>query len=282
MNNSDRVRIAAISMARNDAFFIAKWIDYYGSLLGTANLFLLLDGHDQPMPPGHDGVNVIRVPHVEFSRAAGDRNRSRMVSHFARALFHRYDRVIAHDIDEYLVLDPLAGDSLTDYLGRNQSGRSLSALGLDVGQHPVNEKPVDPLKPFLSQRSFAHVSARYTKPVVANAPLTWGSGFHRIKGRDFRIDPNLFLFHFGMIDYKVAEEKQGDTKLHEAGWKGHLQRRYEIYDLIASREAIDGDSFFGKARLRQSLFRPLFALNKPGMLREKPVIRIPDRFRNIL
>lgn len=282
MKSHNSISIAAISMARNDSIFISKWIDYYGRELGTGNLFLLLDGLDQPLPRGYENLNVIRLPHRELPRAAGDRNRSRLVSHFARGLFHRYDTIIAHDIDEYLVVDPLTGSSLPEYLSRSRNCRSLSALGLDVGQHPVNEQPVDPTLPFLEQRSYAHVSARYTKPVVANAPLTWGSGFHRVKGRNFRIDPNLFLFHFGMVDYKVAEEKKGDSSLHKAGWTRHLERRNEIFNLITTREAADGDSFFREARRRQSLLRPLFALNKPGMLSEKPVIRIPERFRNIL
>jgi hypothetical protein len=282
MKGPDRKRIAAISMVRNDEFFIPKWIDYYGSQLGHENLFLLLDGHDQPLPHDHGTINMIRLPHQELGRAEGDRNRARLVSYFARALFLRYDLIIANDIDEFLVVDPDRHVTLSEYLQRPIRSASLSALGLDVGQHTGLESPVDPGRPFLEQRSYAHVSARYTKPVVAAAPLTWGSGFHRVKGRNFHIDPNLYLFHFGMVDYDQSRGKLDNQSLHNAGWTGHLDRRYQLFELIAKNEAVDGDDFFKKARRRQTLIRPLFALNKPGMLAEKPIIKIPARFRSVI
>ncbi|TVR72267.1 MAG: glycosyltransferase family 2 protein [Marinilabiliales bacterium] len=282
MTSCNQKKIGVISMARNDRFFVDKWIDYYGLQFGPENLFLILDGHDQPLPERHGSINVLRLPHRKFSRAQGDRNRARLVSHLARALFHRYDIIIAHDIDEFLVVDPNQDQTLAAYLQRPLRSASLSALGLDVGQHTGLEPPIDPERPFLEQRSYAHVSARYTKPVVAAIPLTWGSGFHRVKGRNFHIDPNLFLFHFGMVDHNISMNKTGDQSLLKAGWSGHLDRRNQLFDLISKKTAIDGDEFFRTARRRQSLFRPFFALNKPGMLSEKPVIKIPERFRTVL
>ena len=282
MANDSTKRIGVISMVRKDEFFIPKWINYYGAQFGYENLFLILDGHDQPFPGEHEKINVLRLPHQSLGRERGDRNRSKIISYLAKVLFYRYDIVIAHDIDEFLVIDPDKHLSLAGYLQRPVSSSSLSALGLDVGQHRELELPIDPNRPFLEQRSFAHVSARYTKPVVATAPLTWGSGFHRVRGKNFRIDPNLFLFHFGMVDYTRAIEKTNDLSLKDAGWSGHLDRRYLLFDLILKNKAIDGDEFFEKARRRESLIRPVFALNKPGMLHEKPIIKIPERFRSVV
>ena len=118
--------------------------------------------------------------------------------------------------------------------------------------------------------------------VVALEPLTWGSGVHRVKGRNFHIHPDLYLFHFGMVDYESSREKVDDRSLNEAGWTGHLKRRSALFDIITGSEALEGDDFFAEARRRQSLRRPLYALNKPGMLKEKPVIKIPGRFRSIV
>ena len=275
-------KIAVISMAREDDFFVSKWAAYYGKQLGMENLFLILDGSDQSVPEDCRIINVFRLPRLEQGRAKGDRNRARLVSHLARSLFHRYDVVIAHDIDECLVVDPSANISLGEYLQRERSCTSLSALGLDVGQHLEEEGPIDASRPFLEQRSYAHVSARYTKAVVALRPLTWGSGFHRVKGRNFRTDPNLYLFHFGVVDFDRYEQKKADRELLDSGWKGHMNRRHGLFDLILKREAMEGDAFFGRARRRQMLRRPLHALNKPGMLKEKPVIRIPERFRKLV
>jgi len=282
MSGNNRKKIGIVSMVRNDRFFIPKWIDYYGRQLGYENLYLILDGHDQAFPEGHDSINVIRIPRKKLNRDRGDRNRIDVISCFVKALFFRYDLIIAHDIDEILIADPAQNLTLADYLQRQVRSASLSALGLDVGQHLDLEQPIDPARPFLEQRSFAHVSARYTKAVVATRPLTWGAGFHRVRFKNFHIDPNLFLFHFGMVDYGISKAKMEDESLLHSGWQGHLDRRFELFDLITKKKPVDGDAFFKQARRRQSLFRPLFALNKPGMLIEKPVIRIPERFRSIV
>jgi hypothetical protein len=282
MHGNGNKTIGVISMARNDDFFIPKWISYYGRQFGYENLFLILDGLDQLLPGEHERINVIRLPHRTLRRARGDSNRSGLVSYIARALFYRYDVIIAHDIDEILVVDPKRQMSLADYLSKPIRHASLSALGLDVGQHREQEKAIDPGRLFLEQRSYAHVSARYTKPVVATTPVNWGSGFHRVRGRNFHIDPDLYLFHFGMVDYERSKAKMDDQTLRDAGWSAHFDRRHLIFDLIIKKKAVDGDEFFRKARRRESLFRSFFAWNKPGMLSERPIIRIPERFRSVI
>ncbi|MFN2395765.1 MAG: glycosyltransferase family 2 protein [Bacteroidales bacterium] len=281
MTTGNTKKIAAISMVRNDNFFVHKWIDYYGVLFGLQNLYLVIDGYDQPLPEKHELINIIQKEHIPMKRSKGDRYRARLISDIAKKLFNDYDMVIAHDIDEYLVVDPDCGKNLSEYLQKPVSISTLSALGLDVGQHP-EEVPIDPTQPFLQQRSYAHVSARYTKAIVAARPITWGSGYHRVKGKNFTIDPNLFLFHFGMVDMEMCKQKIDNSELKKSGWSGHFNRRFQLFNLIAKQKAIPGDEFFATARKRQSFFRPIFALNKPGMLKEKPVIKIPKRFQNII
>lgn len=41
--NMTTKRIAAITMARNDEFFLNRWIKYYGEQIGTENLYIYLD-----------------------------------------------------------------------------------------------------------------------------------------------------------------------------------------------------------------------------------------------
>ncbi len=282
MTKSPEKKIAAISMVRNDSFFTPKWIDYYGSQFGFKNLYLVLDGHDQPLPSKHEQINIIHKAHEPMGRAKGDRYRARLISGIAKDLFNEYSVVIAHDIDEFLVIDPAHEQSLAQYLQNDFNRSSLSALGLDVGQHLERESQIDASLPFLKQRKYAHVSARYTKAVVATKPVRWGSGFHRVKGKNFHIDPNLYLFHFGMVDYEMCKQKISDQELNKSGWSGHFNRRYQLFDLILKKKPISGNDFFGTARKRQTLFRPLFAINKPGMLKEKPVVEIPERFRDII
>ncbi len=271
-------------MARNDEFFVEKWIEYYGKQLGVQHLYLILDGADQVLPEKHESINVIIQDHVPLIRSQGDRYRSRLVSSIARDLMQKksYDIVIAHDIDEMLIIDPQTKLELNEYLSQKHGVASLSGLGLDVGQHLDNEQQLDHKKPFLQQRSYAHVSARYTKPAVAFRPVTWGSGFHRIKGRNFRIDSNLYLMHFGMVDAEMCRDRIQNSELISSGWENHFKRRFALFELIKHSKVKDGDRFFPIARWRQSWFRPFYAINKPGMLWEKPIVKIPERFRSVV
>lgn len=277
-------RIAAITTVRNDALFLPKWIAHYGAAFGPKNLFIFLDGHDQPRPDCAlaDQVNFIHLPHINQKRAKADRRRARIMSDLARALFRCFDIVLATDVDEFLLVDPKVGLGLADYLAQIKGKASVSGLGLDVGQHLKNEAPLDPARPFLDQRSFAHVSARYTKPNTIFRPLTWGSGMHRIKGRNFHIDPNLYLLHFGMVDYQRATGKTLDQTRLDAGWKAHLERRERLFSIITEATPLDGDDFFAEARHRQTRRRALLAWNKPALLKGEPVIEIPTRFRGLV
>lgn len=275
-------RIAAITTVRNDIVFLEKWVQYYGSELGIKNLYVFIDGHDQPKPECLNEVNTIFLPHLPLKREQADSRRSRVMSDMARGLFRYFDAVIVTDVDEFLIVDPNVNLSLTEYLAQTDARVSLSGLGMDVGQHLELEPALDRSRPFLDQRKFAHLSSRYTKPSVAFKPVTWGSGMHRIKGRNFHIDPNLFLFHFGMVDYELSTGKTSDKDRLETGWSKHLSRREALFKIIAESSPIAGDKYFAEARQRQTRRRPLYALNKPGMILGNPVVEIPVRFRGIV
>ena len=282
-NNATSIKkIAAITTVRNDDMFLERWIRYYGDALGMKNLYVFLDGHDQPIPEAAQGVNTLYLPYMPRKRVPAMRRRAQVMSFLARGLFKYYDGVIVTDVDEFLVVDPKCGVPLNEYLSSSQARSSLSGLGLDVGQHIELEGRLDLSRPFLEQRAFAHLSSRYTKPSVSFAPVTWGSGMHRVKGKNFHIDPNLFLFHFGMVDYELATGKTADGDRISTGWSNHLSRRERLFKIIAESEPIDGDGYFPKARKYQTWHRPIYAWNKPAMIPNNPVVRIPQRFAGII
>ncbi len=275
-------RICALTTVRNDPIFLTKWIDYYGSAFGRENLFVILDGHDQERPENTDRVNFLRLPHIPLERNAGDRRRARTMSKIAAGLYHYFDIAIATDVDEFIVVDPKIGLDLTSYLNSRKLPSSLSALGLDVGRHLPSEEPLDINRPFLEQRKFALVSSQYTKPCITTRPLVWGAGMHRIKGRNFRIDPNLFLFHLGLIDHAPATGKMLDRELLHPSWDTHRSRRDKLFRILSDADPLDGDAYFPQARRYQTWHRPLHALNRPGRIPSNPVVSIPERFRNLL
>jgi len=274
--------VAAISMYRNAPLFVDKWISFYAEQLGHENLYLFVDGLDQPLPKEAEKIHCFQIPHKSFSRAKGDRFRAKKISTFAQSLFPKYSAVIAMDIDEFLVVDPKLGLGLKAYLQQQIATTSCSALGLDVGQHPQGEKPIDLKKPFLSQRRFAQISDRYTKAVVIFEPLEWGSGFHRVKGKDFVIDSNLFLFHFGLVDYTTAANKSKDKELNQSGWKGHFNRRMGLYEALEEETPQDADPLFLTATKYFTKNRRWLAWNKPATLKGPSVIKIPKRFEKIV
>lgn len=271
-------KIAAITMARNDDFFLSRWIEYYGTQFGTENLYIYLDGLDQNIPENAGNAHITKLPHTDMSRSAGDKYRIEKISTLANKLLKTYDIIIGCDADEFLIVDPKINMSLHEYLSQKKINTTLSGLGLDVGQHLIQETSLDTSKPFLEQRGFALLSTRYTKPVVINRPVTWGSGFHRIKGHNFHIDKNLYLLHFGAIDMDMLiakAAKRGED------WVNHLKRRGNGTINDVTHRPARGESAMRFARLIQTYIRAPYAINKPNMLGAKIVVKIPKRFKKI-
>ena len=273
MNNK---RIAAITMARNDEFFLRRWIEYYGARFGVENLYIILDGLDQTEPQNAERANIIKLPHTDMSRTDGDKYRIGKISDLANELFKSYDIVIGCDTDEFLIVDPNTRASLAEYLSELNIKTSVSGLGLDIGQHMKREKKLNTKRPLLKQRTYALLSTRYTKPVVLAKPARWGSGFHSVKNHTFHIDENLYLLHFGAVDMGMLEYK---AQKRGADWLNHLRRRGNgTINAITNKRAHD-ERYIKIARIMQRIFRPIYALDKPGMLGFKWVIRIPTRFK---
>lgn len=267
--------IAAITMARNDTFFLSRWIEYYGREIGTENLYIYLDGTDQDIPENAGAAHITKLPHTDMSRSAGDKYRIGKMSDLANKLLKKYDIVIGCDCDEFLIVDPALNTSLAKYLSNTEIHTTLSGLGLDVGQHLTHEKPLDSSKPFLAQRAYALLSTRYTKPVVINRPVRWGSGFHSINGHNFHIDPNLYLLHFGAVDMEMLVAKAASRG---PDWVNHLKRRGNGTINDVTNRPAHGEKWLKIARVMQRIFRPIYAWDKPGMLGIKRIVKIPNRF----
>ena len=268
--------IAVITMARDDEFFLSRWIAYYGKNFGTENLYILLDGLDQNIPHNSGRAHFTKLPHQNLSRAGGDKYRIKKLSELAQNLLGKYDIVIGCDSDEFLIVDPKIKQTLSEYLSNKKIHTTLSGLGLDVGQHLYKEAILDKDAPFLEQREYALLSTRYTKPVVINKPIYWGSGFHSIIHHNFHIDKNLYLLHFGAIDIDMLETK---AKKRGPDWLKHLKRRGNGTINAVTKSRYHGEKWLRIARTLQTYFRPIYALRKPAMFGLKIVIKIPTRFK---
>lgn len=277
-------RIAAITMVRNDEFYLRRWVEYYGRELGKENLYIFFDGTDQRIPDFCEGTTTRLRERNPQHVVKAEKDRLGFLSEQAAVLFNQkgYDLVIGTDADEFLVVDPNVGQSLAEYLSGLKIRTSVSALGIDVGQHLEKEGVLDGSKPFLAQRHHAYICSRYTKPSTISRPVRWGSGFHRVKGHDLHIDKNLFLFHFGSIDLKMIEDRMGNKDLVATGRLKHIKKRARTIYLITEGKVREWESTTRWVRLIHQWVRPIWALNKPWNTIRKYIVRIPDRFFNIV
>jgi len=274
-------KICAITMARNDEFFLNRWVGYYGKIVGEENLYIYLDGTDQIAPSGAGKSNIEIVEKKGYHVVDAEKKRLGFLSDKAKELFQKYDIIIGCDADEFIIVDPSTNMNLIEYLSNIEINTSVSGLGLDFGQHLELEKPLDKTKPFLEQRQYALLSTRYTKTSIISKPVRWGSGFHRINGYNYHINPNLYLFHFGNADYEALKNRFNDQDFINTGRIRHLKKRIRVIEDVSNKKFTDGDEVFAKARNIQTFFRPIYAWNKPSMLGMRWIIKIPERFKKI-
>ncbi|MGN0191260.1 MAG: glycosyltransferase family 2 protein [Candidatus Cryptobacteroides sp.] len=275
-------RICALTMVRNDDFYLRRWVDYYGKELGRENLYVWFDGTDQMIPDFCDGVHTEAVEKLGGQVVEAEKKRLDFLSVKASELLKSYDIVIGTDADEFLIVEPDLNMSLSEYLSNADIRTSLSGLGVDVGQHTAEEGDIRDDGTFLGQRHYARLSTRYTKPCVINEPVRWGRGFHRVKGHNFHIGKGLYLFHFGYFDIGRIKARFEDPSRREAGWTKHLEKRSKTIRLVTERPARDWDTWTRRARLIQTVFRPPYAWNKPAMFEMAVIVRIPERFEKLV
>jgi len=259
-------KIAAICMMRihvpMDEMFANRWIAYYGKQLGEENLYIIMDGLDQKAPGKAGKANIIIREKNTLNVYDLEQDRRDVQTQLAWALFKKgYQLVIGCDSDEFLVADPNTGMSMAEYISSLKiKGSSISGLGLDFGQHLKLDKPFDLNKNLLEQREYALLSTRFTKAVVMARPVRWGWGWHRIMGRNFHIEPNLYLMHFGNTDFDQLYKKSQNMEIIASGRAGHFKRRRLSASYIVSEKTPkDFDKAVRAARIMQTLMRPPYA-----------------------
>ncbi len=277
-------KIAAVTMVRNDDFYLKKWVEYYSAQLGGKDrLYIYFDGLDQEVAPFCEGATAIKIPKLGKNVVSNDKGRVEVLSRKAAELLSEgYELVIGTDADEFLAVDPQCGKNLAEFLSEARIKGSLSALGLDFGQKIGEETDITEDRPFLEQRHYAQLGTRYTKASVLSRPLIWGSGFHRVEGRNFHIAKDLYLLHFGYFDQKRLEERFSDKDRLALGWERHMKKRSRTIRLVTKLKARDFGRWTRFARICQTLVRPPYAWNKPAMFGLRIIVRIPDRFQHLV
>lgn len=78
------------------------------------------------------------------------------------------------------------------------------------------------------------------------------------------------------------EARFNDKDRKEAGWSRHLAKRSKTIRLVTNKKAGEWNSRVNFARIIQNLVRPPYAWNKPAMFEMIVIVRIPERFQDIV
>ncbi|MDE6632786.1 MAG: glycosyltransferase family 2 protein [Muribaculaceae bacterium] len=277
-------KIAAITMVRDDDFFLRKWVDYYGKEIGRDHLYILFDGEDQKVPEFCSDLHTFVHKRLSKDIIVGERMRMDLLSNKAKELFEKegYEIVIGVDCDEFIVVDPKLNKSLAGFLSEQEIEITISPLGIDLGQHLEKESEIDPDKKFLQQRSFGYLSSSYTKSSIITKPVRWDIGFYSVRGHNFHIVDHLYLLHFGCLDMKRMRERFMNPDRIGGTSASHLSKRTKTINVVTNHEAKDFEKATATARKIQKWIRNFYSWNKPSMLGRIIVVQIPERFRDIL
>lgn len=201
-DGADRPAVAVITVARDEALMLPRWVRYYGDQVGVENLVVLDDGSTDG---GTDELpcTVHRLP--GFRAGAFESGRMGLASGIAAGLLHSYDAVIFTDTDEFLVADPRKYAGLRDYVARTDAD-VIAPLTLNVLQVPAVEGQLDPDAPVIGQRQFAKFIPLMCKPALKRIPAAWSFASHGIAA-PYAVDRELFMLHLKFADLDVLRRQ---------------------------------------------------------------------------
>jgi hypothetical protein len=229
------MKVAVITMARNESVMLPRWVAHYGAAAGERNLYVLDDGSDDGSTTGL-AATVITMPvrateqqarrstrsptrSWRPGRAGGKRLRraragwgfgaykAAVASKLAVALLEMYDVVVYTDADEFIVPDPRRYAGLGDYLEQHEGSAVLAPVGLNLVHLPGREPTLRSDMPLLAQRRHVKVVGGMCKPAIKRIGARWSAGTHGVKA-PYTLSRDLYLLHAKYADYDVALSTQ--------------------------------------------------------------------------
>lgn len=244
-----RGKVAAVTMVREDAFFLRLWLRHYGRALGRENCYVVNHGRGAQVAALARGCNVIGIPgapHPNF-----DMKRWRLLNHLVAGLRTTYDHVVVGDVDELVVVDPATGQGLGDWLGAQKTGRVLTPLGLEVIHRPdLEAAPIG--ETVLGPRRFLRPAPHYAKPCVISTATKIARGGHYAQHPRLDAPEPLYLFH---LKYCDAGE-----------YAAAMDRRNAMTAAlgVGVKEAAVGRHWFAEARPPDDAVFAAFAARRPA------------------
>ena len=254
---------AALTMVRDDAFFLRAWLDHYGTLFGRENCYVINHGRGETVAEMAKGCNVIGIPgdpHKNF-----DIKRWRLLNGQVQGLRNYYRHVIVGDVDELVVLDPEAGMDLKSWLDTVPEKRVLTPLGLEV-IHRIDVEPEPVTGKILGPRRHVRPAPHYSKPCVISEPTKIARGGRYTQHPKLHAPEHLYLLHLKYCDFdaycevmdrrnQTTADTGGTVKDVSIGRHWFAEARGEDRAVFEAFQGLEMQEGFDMAPLRRKMQR---------------------------
>lgn len=189
---------AALTMVRDDAFFLRAWLRHYGEILGRENCYIVNHGRGEEVARLAEGCNIMGIPgdpHPNF-----DMKRWRLLNNLVQGLRCYYTHVIVGDVDELVVVDPARELDLLDVLRETRPKRVLTPLGLEV-IHRIDIEHEEITGPIIGPRRHVRLAPHYSKPCIVSRGVKIARGGHFTQFEELIAPDELYLFHLKFCDF---------------------------------------------------------------------------------
>ena len=289
-----QLKVAALTMVREDLFFLRAWLHHYGEVLGRENCYIVNHGRGEDVARLAEGCNIIGIPgdaHKNF-----DMKRWRLLNNLVMGLRSYYDHVVVGDVDELVVVDPAEGKNLLEYLSEQPIRRVLTPLGLEV-VHRIDLEPEAVTDRILGPRRHVRLAPHYSKPCVISVGTKIARGGHYTQYGKIIAPDCLYLFHLKFCDFpeyvSAMNRRNAVTREIGAGVKDTAIGRHWFaeargedraeFEAFADMEMVEGfDMSRYRAEMRDS-FGPrgetgFFEFERPDYALQ---FELPERFFGI-
>lgn len=286
---------AAVTMVRDDAFFLKSWLRHYGDVLGRENCYVINHGRGEAVADLAKGCNVIGIPgdpHPNF-----DMKRWRMLNNFVQGLRCYYNHIIIGDVDELVIVDPDDGRNLLEYLTDQPQKRMLTPLGLEV-IHRIDLEPEAITDHIIGPRRHVRLAPHYSKPCIVSHGAKIARGGHFTQFDRLIAPDELFLMHLKFCDFseyssvmnarnQVTQDVGVSVKEAAIGRHWFAEARGEDRAVFEAFEHLDQHEGFDLGWVRKRMHRSwgprgdtgFFQFNRPEYDAQ---FVLPDRFIGVI
>ncbi len=252
--------VAALTMVRDDAFFLKAWLRHYGTLFGREHCYIVNHGRGEEVAALAEGCNIIGIPgdaHKNF-----DMKRWRLLNNLVQGLRCYYNHVIVGDVDELVVMDPDADGDLLSFIQGIKPGRVVTPMGLEV-IHRIDVEDTPITDAILGPRRHVRPAPHYSKPCIVSTGVKIARGGHFTQYEKLHVPDELYLMHLKFCDFGTYSDA--------------MDRRNAVTEATGAtvKEAAIGKHWFPEARGEdRAVFEAFSGLTleeefKPGPVRRK-------------